>query len=168
MRPRFRPAVLSALALILVMTLLAPAAARQKIRYTGRTTPLGQKTWMTVVKKDSGTRILKRFEIWLSLTCEDDTFDIYLFRYDGDVLDDDGAVHVEGSRPGFTGFSFILDGTIRWGSGEGTFELTLPGLTSDGQAQLCSTGLVEWQIHRRRSTTTHSLDRHQSESLSQR
>ena len=46
-----------------------------------------------------------------------------------------------------------MDGTVRWARAEGTFELSYGSLTADGQAQLCTTGPVEWTARRRGSST---------------
>jgi len=48
-------------------------------------------------------------------------------------------------------YSFHVAGTVRFGSAEGTFELNYAALTEDDQAQLCTTGVVDWSADRRRS-----------------
>ena len=49
---------------------------------------------------------------------------------------------------GFFGYAFTLTATVRRDSAEGTVELITTGLTSDDQAQLCQTGLLDWSAER--------------------
>jgi hypothetical protein len=40
---------------------------------------------------------------------------------------------------------------VRFGSADGTFQFNYPTLTDDDQAQLCSTGTLDWSADRVRS-----------------
>jgi hypothetical protein len=51
-----------------------------------------------------------------------------------------------------SGPSFHFVGAVRFGSAEGTLEVNQATLTEDDQAQLCTTGVVDWSADRRSSS----------------
>lgn len=132
------------------VTLAVPAVAGQRISYRGRT-PQDKRIQLEILKRDSGRRFLSRSTFYITLTCEDastETFGIAGFR-DGQRLGDDGSFGVHELYPGIFGLAIDIDGVVRWGSAEGTLELSASALTDDGgDAQFCTTGLVDWTADR--------------------
>ena len=132
------------------VTLAEPAVAGQRISYRGRTSQ-DKRIWFEILKRDSGRRFLRRLTFFITLTCEDastETFGIGAFG-DGQRLGDDGSFGVQELYPGIFGLAIDIDGVVRWGSADGTLELSASALTDDGgDAQFCTTGLVDWTANR--------------------
>ena len=130
---------------ILVLTTALPAhAAPVRRLYRGETSQ-GEMVRFTVTRTDPG-RFVSRFDLSATLTCEDDTtigFGISSFlarralpitdgAFSHDVNWGDLAIHLAGEL-----------GPLR---GEGTASLVSARLTSDEQAQLCTTGDLTWTV----------------------
>ena len=145
-----RCALVLSLIAMLGVTLVVPAVAGQRISYRGRT-PQGNRIQLEILKRDSGRRFLSRSTFYVTVTCEDastETFGIGAFG-DGQRLGDDGSFEMHGLYPGIFGLAYDIDGVVRWGSAEGTLELSASALTDDGSdAQFCTTGLVDWTADR--------------------
>jgi len=147
------PRTLSLLALTatLVVTLVGPALAGQIITYRGQTSE-AKRVRLEVLKRDSGRRFLREFRIFFTVTCEDGSTGSLVgvgFGHRRLRLGEGGEFElVERWDPVY---SFHVAGTVRFGSAEGTFELNYAALTEDDQAQLCTTGVVDWSADRRRS-----------------
>lgn len=140
--------VLSLIATIGV-ALAVPAVAGQRISYRGRTSQ-DERIRFDVLKRDSGRRFLRNLVIFMTLTCEDastEQFGIGLGGR-GPRLGDDGSFGIHDVFAGIFGLAIDVDGVVRWGSAEGTLEISGAALTEDGQAQLCTTGLVDWSADR--------------------
>ena len=109
------------------------------------------------MKRESGRRFLRSFLIFFTVTCEDGTtgslhgvgFSPRRLRL-GESQEFQLDRRPRPSEPSH--YSFHLAGTVRFGSAEGTFELNYASLTEDDQAQLCTTGVVDWSADRRGSS----------------
>jgi hypothetical protein len=99
------------------------------------------------VKDAAGARSLWRFVFEVTLTCEDlTTFDLTITYISEKRLGANGRFRIRLTDP-YTYFD--VEGSIRWGKGEGTAIVNIPRITEDGQgAQLCTTGDLTWTIDR--------------------
>jgi hypothetical protein len=141
------------------LTLALPALAAQRITYRGRTSQ-DEGVRLEIFKKDNGRRVLHDFVVFVTLTCEDasttETFGIGLGNWKR--LGDDGSFELHQIYPGVFGFAYDIVGVVRWGSAEGTVEVSAPALTEDGgDATFCTTGLVDWTADRVRSRPAEPL-----------
>lgn len=151
-----RCALVLALTAMLVVTLVGSASAVQIITYRGQTSD-AQTVRLAILKKgDSGRRFLQGFTVFFTVTCEDGSTGwlaglgargMKLRLGEGGEFQYDSRP--EPSEP--SSYSFHFAGTVRFGSAEGTFELNYASLTEDDQAQLCTTGVLDWAADRRRS-----------------
>jgi hypothetical protein len=91
-------------------------------------------------------------KVFMTLTCEDastENFGISFGFGTGRRLGDDGSFEFHELSTGIFGLAFDIDGVVRWGSAEGTLDVSIAALTDDGgDAQLCTTGLVDWTADR--------------------
>ncbi len=140
--------VLSVIA-TLGLTLAAPAVAGQRISYRGRTSQ-DERVSLQVLKRDSGHRFIRRLTVFMTLTCDDaSTTDFGIGFGIGRRLGDDGSFGLHDLYTGMFGLAIDIDGVVRWGSAEGTLEISAAGLTEDGDnATFCTTGLVDWTADR--------------------
>jgi hypothetical protein len=67
-------------------------------------------------------------------------------------LNENGEVTIEERQDGFFGYSATLTATLRRDFAEGTVEIIGTGLTSDDQAQICDTGVLDWSADRVRNS----------------
>ena len=131
------------------LTLAAPAVAGQQISYRGRTSQ-DERVGLEVLKRDSGRRFIRDANVFMTLTCDDaSTMDFGIGFGIGRRLGDDGSFGLHDLYTGMFGLAIDIDGVVRWGSAEGTLEISAPGLTEDGgDATFCTTGLVDWTADR--------------------
>ena len=135
---------------LLGVTLAAPAVAGQRIRYEGRTSQ-EERIRFNVVKRESGRRFLRGLVVFMELTCEDASTEEFGIGFGGIIqrLGDDGSFEIHKVFEGVFGLSIDIDGVVRWGSAEGTLEVKAAALTDDAsEAQLCTTGVVNWSADR--------------------
>ena len=150
-----RCALLLSLTAMLIVTLVGPASAGQIIIYRGETSE-AEPVSLGVLKRDSGRRFLRGFVIFFTVTCEDGStgsLDGIGFWPRRLRLGESGKFQID-SRPQPSepsSYSIHLAGTVRFGSADGTFELNYASLTEDDQAQLCTTGVLDWSADRRKS-----------------
>jgi len=152
MRTFDRRAALVALTAGLVLVLAFSASASQRISYRGETSQ-AELVRFKILKRDNGQRFLTDYLIFFTMTCEDGSSG----RWGG--LGSRGGLQRLGEGGEFqvvlrdepSGPSFQFAGTVRFGSAEGTLEVNYASLTDDDQAQLCTTGVVDWSADRRRS-----------------
>jgi hypothetical protein len=137
---------------MLGLTLALPALAGQRINYRGRTSQ-DQRIRFEILKKDDGRRFLGELVIYMTLTCEDASTEDFGIGFGARVpLGDDGSFEMHQVYSGLFGYAYDIHGIVRWGSAEGTLEISAPGLTEDGGAAMfCTTGLVDWTAERVRS-----------------
>ena len=155
MKKLARGALVLALTAMLVVTLVGSASAGQIITYRGETSE-GKNVRLAVLKRDSGRCFLEFFVISFTVTCEDGSTGSLAglgFIPRRLRLGEGGEFEfVERSQPSEpSSYSFHAAGTVRFGSAEGTFELHYASLTEDDQAQLCTTGVLDWSADRRKS-----------------
>ena len=153
MRTFPRRAVIIAMTVGLVLALAVPASADQMISYRGRSSQ-DDRVGLRVAKRDDGRRLFRAFQATFTATCDDaSTHEFGLGVGGRRLIDDEGSFEIH--RPPDPGqpfaYSYDIAGTVRFRSAEGTFELTYPSLTDTGEAQLCSTGVVDWAADRLRS-----------------
>ena len=144
MRNRLRLAI-GLVAALVVLALAAPAYAAPWPRlYRGKTSQ-EEKIRFVVAQTDAG-RFVRRIDLSGTLTCEDQSMtgwgiSFFLGRKEVPITDrafaydvnfGDLAVHVAGDL-----------GSLR---GQGTASLVSATLTSDEQAQLCTTGDLTWTV----------------------
>jgi hypothetical protein len=131
------------------LTLAAPAVAGQRISYKGRTSQ-DERVRFEILKRDSGRRFLRRLTFFITLTCEDASTETFgIGNWNRQRLGDDGSFEAHQVYPGIFGLAIDVDGVVRWGSAEGTLEVSAAALTDDGgDAQFCTTGLVDWTADR--------------------
>ena len=131
---------------LLVVATAAPAHAAPGLRrlYRGETSQ-GERIGFIVARTDAG-RFVREIRLSAVLTCEDQTtqvfgIDFFLVRRDAPITDGafsfdrnlgDLAVHVAGEL-----------GSLQ---GQGTASMVAATLTSDEQAQLCTTGDLTWTV----------------------
>ncbi|HET6712629.1 MAG TPA: hypothetical protein VFI59_02840 [Actinomycetota bacterium] len=157
MKTPARCALVLTLTATLVVTLVGSASAGQIITYRGETSE-AERVRLDVLKRDSGRRFLGEFLISFTVTCEDGSTGWLPgigigFWAERLRLGEGGEFQYDlRPQPGQPpSYSFHLAGTVRFGSAEGTFELNYASLTEDDQAQLCTTGVLDWAADRRRS-----------------
>ena len=130
--------------------LALPASAGQRIiTYRGETFQ-AEVVRLKVLKRDSGARFITGFAVFFTMTCEDASIGGYagwISTGGMDRLGEGGEFEFD-SRSEPSGPSFHFAGTVRFGSSDGTLEVNQATLTDDDQAQLCTTGVVDWSADR--------------------
>ena len=152
MRTVARRSAVVALTAGLVLILALPASAAQRITYRGETSQ-AELVRLKILQRDNGLRFLTDYSVLFTMTCEDGSTG----RWRG--LGSRGGLQRLGEGGEFqvvlrdepSGPSFHFAGSVRFGSAEGTLEVNYASLTEDDQAQLCTTGVVDWSADRRRS-----------------
>jgi hypothetical protein len=131
------------------LTLAPPAVAGQHISFRGRTSQ-DERVRLEVLKRDSGRRFLQDATFFMTLTCDDaSTMGFGIGFGIGRRLGDDGSFGLHDLYTGMFGLAIDIDGVVRWGSAEGTLEISAAGLTEDGgDATFCTTGPVDWTADR--------------------
>ena len=128
-----RCALVLSLIAMLGVTLVVPAVAGQRISYRGRT-PQGDRIQLEILKRDSGRRFLSRSTFYMTVTCEDASTETFGIGASG--TDSASAMTARSGctrlYPGIFGLAIDIDGVVRWGSAEGTLEISASALTEDG------------------------------------
>ncbi len=153
MRTFARRSAVVALTAGLVLILALPASAAQRITYRGETSQAEFVRVEVLKKRSNGRRFLTGFSILFTMTCEDGSTGRWagLSSSGGKQRLGEGGEFQYVLRDEPSGPSFHFAGTVRFGSAEGTLEVNYASLTDDDQAQLCTTGDVDWSADRRRS-----------------
>ena len=144
----------------LMLAAAAPALAARHLGYRGETSE-GRRVRLEVLRKPDGRRFLTEFFFIAKLTCEDASTTTVGFGHGGKhLLDENGQVTVERREDGLFGYAVTFTATVRRDSAEGTAEIVTSGLTSDDQAQLCVTPLLDWSAERvrRAGAPTHHAE----------
>ena len=151
-------AVLVALAIAIAVAL--PAGASQRIKYNGENSQ-GGKVQLLVLKKRSGVRVLRYFTIrHLTVTCEDaSTSGVGVFASARERLTQDGTFDIVETNGGGHGgrVRYTITGEVRFRSAAGAFEFRYATLDDGGEAQLCTTGMVDWSAERRAADTARPI-----------
>ena len=147
MKNVIRCAVVLTLVTTLGFTLALPALAGRRINYRGSTSQ-GERMRIEILKKDDGRRFLSGGILYFTTNCEDPSVEVFGISLPRARVDDTGAFLVERRNTGIFSFSFTFDGVIRWGGAAGTFEFNYPTLSEDDQAELCTTGVLDWSADR--------------------
>lgn len=142
MRSRFAFAVVAA---TLLISVAAPAAAATRVRVYKGTTSQDHTVKFFVVKNDRG-RSVYQFNIDLSFSCEDGTTQEWGVGYGfgGGRRLTDGVLWEFDEVSPWEAIHF--NGRIGHRRGTGTLLWSVPLLTADEQAQLCTTGEQTWQV----------------------
>lgn len=140
--------VIAVLACLLVLTMAIPAHAAPRLRLYRGETSQGMRIKFIVARTDAG-RFVQEIDIHFTLTCEDATTQDWVSgwsfgqpRYGVPILADGTFTYDDVSE--FMAAHF--DGRLGTLSGEGTTSTTVPALTPDEQAQLCTTGDLTWTV----------------------
>ena len=160
MRTATRTIALLVLSACLTLAATAPALAARHLTYRGETTQ-GRRVGLEVLRKADGRRFLTEFFFIARLTCDDATTTTVGFGHGGrHRLDENGQVTIERREDGLFGYAVTFTATVRREVAEGTVEIIASGLTSDDQAQLCSTGVLDWSAERvrRAGSPTHHVE----------
>ena len=148
MRTLRRTAVSIAAAVVVSAALALPASAGQPIEYRGDTSaPAPNRVFASVLKRESGRRILNFIGLRSTLPCEDAS------TQQSNVVIGIGRLGEGGSFGGrstiVTAHVSRVDGTIGFRRGSGTALFNKAELTQDGtDAQLCTTGELTWTVVR--------------------
>jgi len=129
------------------LTLALPALAGRRINYEGRTSQ-DERVRLGILKKADGRRFLSGGSLYFTTNCEDPSREVFGISFPRVRLDDFGAFLIDGRNTGIFSYSYTLDGAVRWGGAAGTFEFNYPTLTDDDQAELCTTGVLDWSAER--------------------
>ena len=144
-----RRALLPGMIALFAVAMSLPAAAADRVTYRGRTSQ-DRRVSIEVLERENGRRILWDFQVHFAMACEDATTRRYgvTWRFT-ERLGADGSFAVKDRVvERVYAFSLAVDGKVRWGSADGTFEFLSPTLTDDDQAQLCTTGPLDWSAER--------------------
>jgi hypothetical protein len=142
-----RCAVVLTVVTTLGFTLALPALAGRRINYRGSTSQ-DERMRLEILKKDDGRRFLRGGILYFTTNCEDPSAEVFGISLGRARLDDSGGFLLERRNTGIFSFSYTFDGVVRWGGAAGTFEFNYPTLTEDDQAQLCTTGVLDWTADR--------------------
>jgi hypothetical protein len=129
---------------------VSPAKANQLIIYRGRSSD-DHRVVLYVVKKDSGRRFLRGFVAKrLTLTCEDaTTHRVSLTVASRLRLGEEGTFELMGGdEGGLQSYAYSIEGLVRFRLAEGTLEFNAASLDDLGNAQLCTTGVLDWSAER--------------------
>ena len=138
---------IAALACLLVLAMAAPAHAVPRLRLYRGETSQGGRIKFVVARTDAG-RFVQEIDIRFTLTCEDATTQEWASGWffgpprfgvpitDGAFIYDDVNTFMAAHFAGQLGAL----------SGEGTASIAVPSLTTDEQAQLCTTGDLTWTV----------------------
>jgi hypothetical protein len=136
-----------AICIIVALFLVAvapPAQAATRIRVYKGETSQGHGIRFRVVRTDNG-RFVREMGFGATLTCEDQTTQEWGFGYGFSNLVPitDGAFAFDDV---FEFQATHLAGEIGKLRGSGTLSITVPSLTPDEQAQVCTTGDLTWDV----------------------
>jgi hypothetical protein len=141
------PALATALLVgLLVVATAAPAHAAPRLRVYRGETSQGDRISFTVAKNDVG-RSVRQISVSAMLSCEDQTttlawgIDSFLAPREVPVTDRAFSYDVN-----LGNVALVVTGDLGWLRGEGTASMVAGGLTSDKQAQLCTTGDLTWTV----------------------
>lgn len=139
----------SVVAVVLLTVAAAPASAGQVIYYRG--TMAGERMDATVIKRDSGRLFLSSMSFgWFDVTCEDGSgFVAALTLISAGTLaslDEERGFEVDFKKG--SQMAIHVEGRLGWARGNGTFTFNRAELTDDGDAQLCTSGDLPWNVHR--------------------
>lgn len=138
------------IALLLSTAPATRASAGWVISYWGPTSQ-DRIALLEVIKRDSGRRFLNTMSLFFIATCEDATTHEFSITFDRRKrLGEDGEFELmRVASPGEpNSVPYRLEGAVRFGAAEGTFELSYASFRQDGRAQLCTSGVVEWTLAR--------------------
>jgi hypothetical protein len=130
---------------VLILASVAPASAAPRLRLYRGETSQGEVMRFVVARTDDG-RFVRRFDLSAALACEDQTtigFGITSFLARTEVPVTDGAFSYDVN---YGDLAIHLAGHLGPLQGEGTASLVHATLTSDEQAQLCTTGDLTWTV----------------------
>jgi hypothetical protein len=155
---RHRAFATAILVSVLVVAAAAPAHATSRLRVYRGPTSQDQTIAFRVVRNDNG-RFIKELRMQFTLTCEDATTQEwasgYFFGGRGIPITD-GVFSFDDVNP----YNALhLSGQLGWLRGEGTFSMAAPSLTTDEQAQLCTTGDLTWEAEYVRTITRRGIAR---------
>ena len=132
---------------LLVLVSAAPADAAPRLRLYRGETSQGKRIKFVVAKTDAG-RFVVELDVGVTLTCEDETTRDSGFgwgfgppRYAPPITD--GVFTYDDVSPYMAAHFAGQFGAL---SGEGTASIVIPALTTDEQAQLCTTGDLTWTV----------------------
>jgi hypothetical protein len=163
MRSHLRRLAVITLTAGLVLILAIPASAERRIFYRGESSE-GYEVFLAVLKRDNGRRFVDKFRFGFSATCENGSTSFgngLDFGYGRRRLRLGSGGEFEYSNPRTppsepSEYTWHFAGTMRFGSAEGTLEVRYAALTKDDEAQLCTSGIVDWSADRRRSILARS------------
>jgi hypothetical protein len=144
---------LAASVVLIVFLSIVPATSSSAgfvISYWGLTSQ-DRIALLEIVKRDSGARFLREMTMFLIVTCEDTSTHEFAISFDRQKrLGEGGEFELARvARPGEpNSVPYRLQGVVRFGAAEGTFELSYTSFRQDGKAQLCTSGVVEWTLAR--------------------
>ena len=157
MRTATRTIVLVVLSASLMVAAAVPALAARHLSYRGETSQ-GRRVSVEVLRKSDGRRFLTEFSVIAWVTCGDASAATVGFASGGRYrLDENGQVTIERREDGIFGYAITFTATVRRDLAEGTVELITTGLTSDDQAQICETGVLDWSAERVRRSRAPAL-----------
>jgi hypothetical protein len=140
--------LIASLVLVSVLAVASPASAAARFRvYRGKTSA-GTRIAFLIRVADDGRMSMKGLRYKADLLCEDATtmefFSLWEWGGIGERLD--------GRRLAFDSVypweALHVAGVFRAQTAEGTFRDSMPTLTEDEQAQLCTTGDLTWTAER--------------------
>lgn len=151
--------------MLAIVAAFAPAAsARRVITYAGETSaPSWNRFEVTVVKKDSGRRLVIGFRMRYTLTCADastERWESWSQHWPGTPLGENGEFSDE--QDSFDEYRRV-DGVVSWAQASGTLEIVVARLTDDHtDSQLCTTGELSWTTDRESSRRALPTLRHEA------
>ena len=144
-----RIALLIVLVIAVFMGEAPVASADQFIRYKGDTSsPSPNNVYVGVIKRDGGKRQLRYITFQVTVTCEDGSANQrkLVLRYR--PLDADGGFSAEVPRNPKR-HVLRVDGSIRWGRGNGTLTYRRTESSTNGPGtQVCTTSELSWEVER--------------------
>ena len=128
--------------LILAMAVPAHAAARLRL-YRGQTSQ-GERISFIVAKNDAG-RFVRQISVSATLTCEDQTTTLG-WGIDSFLAPREVPARAFSYDVNLGNVALLVAGDLGSLRGEGTASMIAGGLTSDKQAQLCTSGDMTWTV----------------------
>lgn len=131
----------------LILSIAVPAQGASRDRFYRGKTSQGHGITFRVTKDDDGVRSVKEMRLKrIELACDDGTTQVWgsgwIFGGFGPQITDGAFTYDEAYEFQATHFA----GRLGRFTGEGTVRMTVPALTPDEQAQVCTSGDLTWEV----------------------
>lgn len=143
-----RATLLILMCLVFSVVSVSASAGEGKRRVYEGTLSSGLPMSVTLVIRDGKPPVLREFDFGADMACDDGSVQSWFVSYGWGGGSPSLPAHQLDVDLGDTSTAVHLHGKVQAVHGSGTFEFTIAALTTDEQAQLCTTGELTWTVDR--------------------